>query len=107
MRLFALMGIVVVGACQPPAGKSPPPTDTKTKARKVVPEKPWKPTYPDPPVSSKVTKVETLVAQMTPTPVDNAAPDVAAPFSLTAADGSGLIVTRIDAKAVVEGPIAF
>src|SRR5262245_9392835 len=30
-----------------------------------------------------------------------------APWSLTASDGSGLVVARIDAKAVVEGPLAF
>jgi tetratricopeptide (TPR) repeat protein len=32
---------------------------------------------------------------------------VAAPFSLTASDGTGLLATRIDAKAVVQGPLAF
>ncbi|HEY4179426.1 MAG TPA: VIT domain-containing protein [Kofleriaceae bacterium] len=30
-----------------------------------------------------------------------------APFSLTASDGSGLRVTRVEAKAVVQGPVAF
>jgi tetratricopeptide (TPR) repeat protein len=30
-----------------------------------------------------------------------------APWSLTASDGSGLAVTRVDAKAVVQGPLAF
>ena len=33
--------------------------------------------------------------------------DVAPPWSLTASDGSGLLLTRVDAKAVVEGPLAF
>jgi tetratricopeptide (TPR) repeat protein len=32
---------------------------------------------------------------------------VAAPFTLTASDGSGLVATRIEAKAVVQGPLAF
>ena len=32
---------------------------------------------------------------------------VAAPFTLTASDGSGLVATRVDAKAVVQGPLAF
>src|SRR5512139_2652568 len=32
---------------------------------------------------------------------------VAAPFTLTASDGSGLVATRIDAKAVTQGPLAF
>ncbi len=30
-----------------------------------------------------------------------------APWSLTASDGSGLVMTRIDAKAVFQGPLAF
>ncbi|MDB4959100.1 MAG: putative signal peptide protein [Myxococcales bacterium] len=33
--------------------------------------------------------------------------DVAAPWTLTASDGSGLQLTRVDAKAVVQGPLAF
>jgi len=32
---------------------------------------------------------------------------VQAPWSLTAADGSGLVLARVDAKAVFEGPLAF
>ncbi len=35
------------------------------------------------------------------------ASDVTAPFTLTASDGSGLGLTRVDAKAVVQGPLAF
>ena len=33
--------------------------------------------------------------------------DGAAPWTLTASDGSGLMLTRVDAKAVVQGPLAF
>ncbi|MDB4963558.1 MAG: putative signal peptide protein [Myxococcales bacterium] len=33
--------------------------------------------------------------------------DVAAPWSLTASDGSGLVLVRVEAKAVVQGPLAF
>ncbi|HET7502349.1 MAG TPA: VIT domain-containing protein [Kofleriaceae bacterium] len=33
--------------------------------------------------------------------------EAVAPWSLTASDGSGLVMTRIDARAVVEGPLAF
>src|SRR2546423_2319465 len=29
------------------------------------------------------------------------------PWSLTASDGSGLVLTRVDAKAVFQGPLAF
>ncbi len=39
---------------------------------------------------------------------DRPAPaDVVAPFTLTASDGSGLRLDRIDARAVVEGPLAY
>jgi hypothetical protein len=52
----------------------------------------------------KVTPVATLfVAASRQPPVH----DQAAPWSLTASDGSGLMLTRVDAKAVVEGPLAF
>jgi len=33
--------------------------------------------------------------------------DLEPPWSLTASDGSGLMLTRVDAKAVFEGPLAF
>src|SRR5580700_7124754 len=33
--------------------------------------------------------------------------DVAPPWSLTASDGSGLSLVRVDAKAVAVGPLAF
>ena len=33
--------------------------------------------------------------------------EVPAPWSLTATDGSGLLLTRVDARAVFEGPLAF
>jgi outer membrane protein OmpA-like peptidoglycan-associated protein len=33
--------------------------------------------------------------------------DLVAPWSLTASDGSGLALARVEAKAVVEGPLAF
>jgi len=33
--------------------------------------------------------------------------ELQAPWSLTATDGSGLLLTRVDAKAVFEGPLAF
>ncbi len=42
-------------------------------------------------------------------PATQIASDAAAeaPWSLTASDGSGLVMTRLDAKAVVQGPLAF
>src|SRR5262249_19695446 len=33
--------------------------------------------------------------------------DLVPPWSLTASDGSGLLLTRVDAKAVFEGPLAY
>src|SRR5262245_25267603 len=33
--------------------------------------------------------------------------DLGPPWSLTASDGSGLVLVRVDAKAVVEGPLGF
>ena len=37
----------------------------------------------------------------------NHAWDLAPPWSLTASDGSGLVLSRVEAKAVFEGPLAF
>jgi outer membrane protein OmpA-like peptidoglycan-associated protein len=48
----------------------------------------------------------TAVSAVTTT-VPLAREDLTAPFSLTASDGSGLVLTRVDAKAVMEGPLAF
>lgn len=39
--------------------------------------------------------------------VDDKTPDLPAPLSLTAADGTGLALTRLEAKVVVDGPISF
>src|SRR5687768_14523741 len=55
-------------------------------------------------VSAKVTSV--------PLPQFASAQQIAgeaqeAPWSLTASDGSGLLATRVDAKAVLQGPLAF
>ncbi|HEU4732050.1 MAG TPA: VIT domain-containing protein, partial [Kofleriaceae bacterium] len=52
----------------------------------------------------KVTPVTTMflaASQQRP------AREAVAPWSLTASDGSGLVLTRVDARAVVEGPLAF
>ncbi|TMQ12702.1 MAG: hypothetical protein E6J91_20375 [Deltaproteobacteria bacterium] len=52
--------------------------------------------------AGKVTPVKTLfIASKQP------AGEVAPPWPLTASDGSGLLLTRVDASAVVEGPLAF
>jgi hypothetical protein len=51
----------------------------------------------------KVTPVTTLFVASHERPTG----EVAAPWSLTASDGSGLLLTRVDARAAVEGPLAF
>jgi tetratricopeptide (TPR) repeat protein len=51
----------------------------------------------------KITPVTTMFVATSQRP----AGDVAPPWTLTASDGSGLVLTRVDAKAVVEGPLAF
>ena len=53
---------------------------------------------------ARITQVATLFVASPPRPAGEAA---APPWSLTASDGSGLVLTRVDARAVVEGPLAF
>ncbi|HET9627528.1 MAG TPA: VIT domain-containing protein, partial [Kofleriaceae bacterium] len=60
---------------------------------------------PAPAVAPQVRPVNNLlVATATAPRVREATPP---PWTLTASDGSGLQLTRVDAKAVVEGPLAF
>ena len=54
-----------------------------------------------PPLTVPVTPAAQVLAE--PPPAGDAAP----PWTLTASDGSGLQLTRVDAKAVVQGPLAF
>ncbi len=58
------------------------------------------------PPSQKVTKVQTLFVASDEAPKAPAV-ERTAPWSLTASDGSGLMLTKVDARAVVEGPLAF
>jgi tetratricopeptide (TPR) repeat protein len=51
----------------------------------------------------RVTPVTTMFVATARPPSREDAP----PWSLTASDGSGLLLTRVDARAVVEGPLAF
>jgi hypothetical protein len=53
------------------------------------------------PVASTVTPMQMIATE--PMPTHEAAP----PWTLTASDGSGLQLTRVDAKAVVQGPLAL
>lgn len=63
------------------------------------------PTTPTPTTSSipvPLTAASQSIASTQPL-----AEDIQAPWTLTASDGSGLLLSRVDAKAVFEGPLAF
>src|SRR5262249_6424794 len=62
---------------------------------------------PAPPVPIAPGKVTPVTTMFVATSRQRPATDLAPPWSLTASDGSGLVLTRVDAKAVVEGPLAF
>jgi len=53
------------------------------------------------PVRAAITPMQMIATEPT------VAREVAPPWTLTASDGSGLVLTRVDAKAVVQGPLAF
>ena len=95
--VFALTFAACAGAC------------TGTHADPGQPGGPPPRSAPGAPVAARgagaVAPVTTLfVASHTPSGPPG---DVAPPWSLTASDGSGLQLTRVDARAVVEGPLAF
>ena len=88
MRIRSPLAAVLLAACSGHAADTPtvdptPPTPVE--------------------VSAKVTRVTNLLAA---TPQHDTQKREA-PWSLTASDGSGLALTRVDGKAVVEGPLAF
>ncbi|HMG52583.1 MAG TPA: VIT domain-containing protein, partial [Kofleriaceae bacterium] len=99
MRLRARLvtTLVAATACngtQADAGapSRPPPSRPVTATPVAAPVAP-----------AKITPVTTLFIASQPRPAGEIAP----PWSLTASDGSGLMLTRVDARAVVEGPLAF
>jgi outer membrane protein OmpA-like peptidoglycan-associated protein len=53
----------------------------------------------------EVPVIAAAAASLAPPPSVRA--DLVPPWTLTASDGSGLVLARVDAKAVVEGPLAF
>lgn len=93
--LAALIASTACTGSPADAGAPAAPPPRRPAARPAVP--------PAPPPPGKVTPVTTLFVASQPAP----AGDVAPPWSLTASDGSGLLLTRVDARAVVEGPLAF
>ncbi len=93
---FALLGIVA--AC---SGKGEPAKPTSTA--------------PTPTVKGGVLPaMEQLKVSAVPLPLFQSSSQIAgqeqqqqAPWTLTASDGSGLLVTKVEAKAVLQGPLAF
>ena len=75
--------VVLAVGCQ--VGVTEPPPPPPTAPPPTVPITPLAPVIADPPRTG----------------------EAAPPWTLTASDGSGLQLTRIDAKAVVQGPLAF
>ncbi|HTL33639.1 MAG TPA: VIT domain-containing protein [Kofleriaceae bacterium] len=88
MTKVSLLAVVVFVACQPGQSETPPPM-RRAPVQAV-------------PTSSSVTPMRVTAGE--PVALADAA---AAPFTLTASDGSGLELTRIDGKAVAQGPLAF
>ena len=96
MRIrHALFGLLV--ACQTPQHPD--------RAEPTKPTPTPKPTESAPVGSAKVVAVPMPIyaASAQPIPLEQ----VPAPWTLTASDGSGLLATRVEAKAVVQGPLAF
>ncbi len=77
---------LMVAACS--GGASVPRLITTTESAEVI-------AVPLTAASAEIAESKALREEMTP------------PWSLTASDGSGLLLTRVDAKAVFEGPLAF
>ncbi len=94
MRVKSLLAITLFTACE--TGESAPQIHTRSKARVPISAK-----QVVVPPGISVTPMQMIAIEPVP------ATETAAPFTLTASDGSGLALTRIDAKAVVQGPLAF
>jgi hypothetical protein len=86
MRVTFPTAIALVLGCQPSENRNPQATGVVAAPVQAAP----------------ITPIQVAVSE----PASNET-DVAPPFSLTASDGSGLRLTRLDAKAVVQGPLAF
>lgn len=64
------------------------------------------PTTPPPTTATSIPVPLTAASQSIATP-QQIAEDIQPPWTLTASDGSGLLLSRVDAKAVFEGPLAY
>jgi tetratricopeptide (TPR) repeat protein len=95
--LFALCMACTSGARgEQKAGGPPPVPKAKEGSQKVAGSQARVTAVPLPSIASSAQPAMPMPLEQIP-----------APWSLTASDGSGLLVTRIDAKAVVQGPLAF
>ncbi len=85
-RLIGYAVVGLVAGCQSGNGRSEPPRQRPKDSPPLV-----------------------EMAPITPMLVPTApqAREAAPPWTLTASDGSGLQITRVDAKAIVQGPLAF
>jgi len=97
MRSRALVAaLLAVTACRASEADTRPPP--------APPPRPGQPLVAVTLPPGKVTPITTMFVAASRQPPPS---DLAPPWSLTASDGSGLVLTRVDARAVVEGPLAF
>ena len=115
-RVWPLTGlaalIIVLAACQPPSSQ-PPPSQPAGPPSAGVPDRPARPAPPPPPLASRPPpkSLSNLAELAKSTPAGAGAVTTpgrpAAPITLTGSDGTGLELTGVEARAVIEGPLAF
>src|SRR5512140_1634690 len=94
-RLIVLLSVLALGGCQ---GSDAAPSTRHDTPPQVAAQS-------APPVTASITPMQVQVQVVEPS--GPAVREAAPPWTLTASDGSGLQLTRVDAKAVVQGPLAF
>lgn len=97
MRTLPWLLAAAVAGCN-----SPYPSDTLPPPADLAP-----PPTPAPPAIIAPAFGAGAGPALTPAPAMIATGPVEAPFSLTTSDGAGLELTKVSAKAVIEGPLAF
>ena len=90
-RSATLLTLLATGACSSPTAQATPGPRQKMTAEPS-------PIF-SPVAESQIVPMSRATLALGDTP--------SAPMSLTASDGSGIVLTRVDAKAVVEGPLAY
>lgn len=102
MRFRSLAGFLAL--CLACSGSHAEPTGRSGPAGSPAPTTAFARRRPPAGNSAQVTPVTTLFVATDSAPRGDAG---VAPWTLTASDGTGLVATRIDAEAAVEGPLAF